>query len=287
MDSSHENGHRHRRPAPIPARRIAAMGAALLLVLTMIMLAGRCSRSRTSPFGAPGKSGGDTLDVAIEVSPLSYSLAGDTVEGLDYDMIRRMAARHGRPVKLHPFAPLPYALKGLDEGVFDIVISSLPSTQRLKDSLLLTDPVYLDREVLVQRRGDSTAVRRTEDLGGRTVWVADGSPLADRIHNLAAELGDTITVMSQPGRTAEHLIMLVSAGDIPNAVVNEGIARAMCLKDNTIVCDTPVSFTQFQTWAVSTRNPSLRDTLNTWIKDYSTTPDYRRLLEKHGMRAPR
>lgn len=279
------NGLRQRRPAPIPRRRVALMAAALCCVLMLFFMVSRCSHRHTSPFAGPVKSGGDTIDVAIEISPLSYSMAGDSISGLDYEMITRMTSMHGRPVRLHPFAPLKYALKGLEDGTFDIVISSLPSTRRLKDTLLLTDPVYLDREVLVQRRSDTTAVRRAEDLGGREVWLAEGSPLADRIHNLAAELGDTITVRSLPGHTAEHLVLLVSAGKIPNAVVNEGIARTVCNRDTTLAFDTPVSFTQFQTWAVSPHNPALRDTLNVWLRQFKNTSAYRTLLERHGMRA--
>lgn len=279
-----------RRPAPLPlnGRRIGIMIVALVVATFFLFLAGKCSHNRTVTFGKgyPAKSGGDTLDVAIEVSPLSYSLARDTVSGLDYDLLRQMAAIHRRPVKFHPFAPLPWAMQGLREGTFDILISSLPSTSRLKDTLLLTRPVYLDRQVLVQRRADTAFVERAELLAGKTVWIADGSPLADRLANLAEEIGDTISVRSIPGRTAEHLVMLVSSGDIPRAVVNQGIAQRMCSADTTLSCNTPVSFTQFQTWAVSPQNRELLKTLNSWLSTYSRTQAYSVTLSRYGMLAP-
>lgn len=267
--------------------RIKPVCAALLLVLALLFILGRCSRTRPPMFPVPGKSAGDTLDIAIQVSPLSYCIDGDSIRGLDYEMITAMAAANRRPVKLHPFAPLPYALRGLRQGRFDIVISALPSTRRLRDSVLLSAPLYLDRQVLVQRRADTAAVASPQDLARREVWVADGSPAADRIRNLAAEIGAPITVRTQPGRSAEHLVMLVAARRIPNAVAAEGLARRMAAADTTLSCDTPVSFTQFQTWAVAPADTATLRLLDTWIARFRKTPAYRHLLDRYGMTAPK
>lgn len=264
------------------------MIAALVVATGLLMLTDRCSHRPGNPFGPaiPAHSGGDTLDVAIEISPLAYSLAGDTVDGLDYGMMLDMARANGRPVKFHPFAPLQYALQGLNDGNFDVVISSLPSTVKLKDEILLTDAVYLDRQVLVQHRADTPYISRAEQLAGREVWIADGSPLEINLRNLSAEIGDTIIVRTKPGHTAEHLLMLLSADSVPNAVVNEGLARSYCAGDTTLAYDTPVSFTQFQAWAVAPGNTGMRDMLNSWLSKYRRTPAYAARLSAYGMRAP-
>lgn len=280
-----------KRPKPINTKRIMAMIMTTLVACAMLFLTDKCSHRKDNPFGSglPEKSGGDTLDVAIEISPLSYSMSGDTVSGLDYDMLRQISAAHGRTVKFHAFAPLRYAINGLTRGTFDIVVTSLPSTQKLKKELLLTDAVYLDRQVLVQRKQsvDSAAyVHTAGDMGGLEVWIGDGSPLAERLANLSAEIGDTIVVRSSPGRTAEHLMYLVAAGSIDRAVVNEGIARTICQTDSTLSYNTPVSFTQFQTWAVSPQNTALRDTLNRWIEQYKATDAYHSLLDRYRMPNP-
>ena len=177
-----------RKPRPIREHlrqrlpRIGAMVVALVVATAAMFLARQCSHRGDSPFrsGLPAKSGGDTLDVAIEISPLSYSLARDTISGLDYDILRAFSVQTRRPVKFHPFAPMDYALDGLRAGVFDVVVSSLPSTSSLKQELLLTDRVYLDRQVLVQRRHDPHFIREAHALAGDSVWIAAGSPLRDR-----------------------------------------------------------------------------------------------------------
>lgn len=229
------------------------------------------------------KSGGDTIDVAIEISPLAYHMDGDTVAGLDYDIMRAICRAAGRPVSFHVFAPLDYALSGLEEGVYDVVISSIPATTTAKDRFRLSEYVYLDRQVLVQLPDSANYVAAPEDLAGKTVWIATGSPFARRIENLSAEIGDSIHVEMIEGYTAEHLVMLVARGEIPRAVVNSGLAHKMKKEfypDLDIA--TPVSFTQFQSWILTPNDPQLADSLDVWIKRFRDTPAYTSILHRHG-----
>lgn len=271
-------------PRPlIHTPRLTAMIAALLIASGAMFFINKCSHRQSSPFSAdmPRKSGGDTIDVAIEISPLSYSLAGDTVSGLDYDLLRTMCALHGRAVKFHPFAPMDYAMRGIKEGNFDLVVASLASTKQLKENLTLTDQVYLDHEVLLQRKDAGHFVHSAEELGGDTVFIGDGSPFMERLANLADEIGDTIFVMSTPGRTAEHLAIMVKSGSIPRAVISKRIADKFTERDSALDASTAVSFTQFQVWGLHKDNTALRDTLNAWLASFRATPQYREILNRY------
>lgn len=256
--------------------------ALLVAVLCGMFFLKQCSQPNGYSDGKfPPKSGGDTLDIAIEISPLSYSLSHDTVSGLDYDILRDLSKRHRRPVKFHPFAPLDYAIEGLENGYFDIVVSSLPSTRQLKDELPLTDEIYTDREVLVQRRDNPRFVKSAEMLAADTVWIAAGSPIRERLVNLSKEIGDTIIINEVAGATSELMILRTAIGELPRAVVNEGIARRLAAEYPDLDISTPVSFSQFQSWAVSPGRPELRDTLNSWLKEYRGTAKYQRLLKTY------
>ena len=283
MKKGHGETIRRGSPKPIGGGRFAALAVRLLVAVACMVGVQKCSHRNERPFSSalPEKSGGDTIDVAIEISPLAYSLAGDTVSGLDFDLLRAMASRHGRAVKFHPFAPLQFALDGLENGNFDILVAALPSTRKLKSRLRLTESVYLDREVLVQRAGDSTLVRSQGELAGKTVWIPDGSPIRERIENLADEIGDSIIVRQEPGRTSEHLVMLVAAGEVERAVVNEGIARSLRVAHGNVAISTPVSFTQFQVWALNPANKQLADTIDSWLRQFKATPEYRNLLRRY------
>ncbi len=232
-----------------------------LVVLGMIFIA-QSSHSGQGTFHREYvKSGGNTLDVAIELTPGVYRVAGDSAIGRDYEMLKRISRECSVPMKFHPFVPLSHAMEGLEAGKYDVVVASMPATSELKEKYLMTEPVYLDREVLVQRVGD--AITSQLDLGGDTVWISNDSPIAARIENLSQEIGDTIYIQQDPRYGAEHLIILVNSGAIRLAVVNESVAKSMKKDYPDIDISTPVSFTQFQCWAVG--REELRDSLNGWL----------------------
>ncbi len=271
----------------IPSKKNRPFVLLLLLagVLILMVFLSKCSHRATDPIGlhpAAVKSGGDTIDVAIEISPLSYRWQGDTIAGLDYEIMKGLAAMAGRPVKFHPFAPLKQAVNGMEKGLYDIIISSLPSTESLKQRFRLTDDVYLDREVLVQRKDASRLITEPEQLANDTVWIAAGSPFAQRIRNLSSEIGEPIHIVAAEGRTAEHLVMLVARGEVPRAVVNAGLARRMQAEYYPeLDISTPVSFTQFQCWVVSGRDGALADSINVWLRRFKQTPQYAAILANY------
>ena len=98
-------------------------------IATMVML-NRCSRqAATSQFVA---ASGDTLNVAIEYSPLSLYMYDDTLGGFNHDLLALIQIRAARPVKMHPIVNLKQSLELLNDGTFDIVAAQLPSTTDLK-----------------------------------------------------------------------------------------------------------------------------------------------------------
>ncbi len=165
-------------------------------------------------------------------------------------------------------------LEGLAEGRFDVIAYSIPATSELKDSLLLTTPIVLNKQVLVQRKAtspsDSLFVRNQLDLAGKTLHVVKGAPSILRIHNLGNEIGDTIYIKEIDKYGPEQLIALVAHGDIDYAVCDESIARAVAKDLPQIDIKTDISFTQFYSWAVSKQSPALLDSLNAWLQTFRT-----------------
>lgn len=213
------------------------------------------------------KAGGDTINIAIEMNPAVYMVHGDSVSGRDYEMIVKMSELSGRPVKFFPFVPLQVAIDGLEDGTFDLLVASMPLTTDLKGRFLMTRPVYLDREILVQRAGNP--VRSQIELGGDTVWITSDSPFIGRLSNMSDEIGDTIYVKSSPDFSAEALFILVAKGVIKYAAINEGIARELVKSYPQVDIETPVSFTQFQSWALKRNNTELCDSINAWLSAIS------------------
>lgn len=255
----------------------------LIIVLALMWMLGQCSRKHDAVFALTDRhAGGDTITVAIEMSPLLYTRSGDSIAGLDHDIINAIAAAHGRPVRFRPFVPLHFALEGLEKGDFDMVVAALPATERTKNTYCMTDAVYTGRQALVQRRDSASHISSQEQLAGKEVWLVAKSPYADRLANLGEELGDTIYVHSSPEYSAEHLCLLTAAGTIPRAVVDEATARRLAADYPELDVSVPVSFSQFQSWAVGRED--LRDSLNVWLDEFCRTAAYDSLLVRYGLR---
>lgn len=263
--------------------RLAAAVIVAITVLSAIGILRRCSTTSSTLANDYVKPSGDTLSVAIEMSPLTYTLHNDTAEGFDYEILRRITSAHGRVARFYPVSELETAFQGLYDGQFDLLVASMPSTNALKKYFSLTDAVYIDKQVLVQR-GDSSAtgfISSQEQLMGDTVWISEGSPFRTRLANMTRELGGSIHIATKAGYSAEHLAIMTAIGEIPRAVVGEAVARRLAPDYPDLNYSTPISLSQFQCWAVAPGDSTLLDSLNTWLGEFKTTPAFERLAEQY------
>lgn len=256
----------------------------ILAVIVVMFMLRQCS-TKVSPNSEYKRAGGDTINVAIEISPLSLSMAGDSLGGFNYELLKLISDKYGAKFKFHEFVPLNYALKGIDNNMFDVVVADIPATTILKESYLLTEPVYIDRQVLVQLNDPKTglpAITEHRQLASDSIWVVAQSPFIDRIQNLAKEMGcDTIYIMQDAVYSSEQLIILTALGEIKQAVVNEKIAQMLAKDYPNIDINTKISFSQFQSWVVSKKNQALAEKLNKWIIEIKELPEYEILKSKY------
>ncbi len=253
----------------------------LLLLIGVFAVMGmtrRCNTALPLPALNKGESKGDTLDVAIVYGPLSYYLYGDTLGGLNYDLINRMSEETGRPVKLWPVTDLNEALEALQKNKFDM-LASMPADAGVKEKFLTTKSVFLDRMVLIQLQDSlgETTVKSPLDLGADTVFIEKGSPAALRLSNLSDETANPIPV-KEVSLSEEYLCMKVALGEFPLAVVNEKTAKKMKNQYPQLSYDNPVSFSQFQVWLIPRNDSILLTETDRWLDSCLKTDHYKELL---------
>lgn len=259
----------------------------LAAVAAVMFMLSKCSRPVTAPpeFVKPG---GDTLCVAIEISPVTTGADDDDADvrgangaGTDrvrfsaddsyYGMIMDMSRREKRPMVIVPVT-FDEGVRGLEEHIYDILIADIPATVVQKKRFLLTEPVDVDRQVLVQMRGgddgDTLIYGSPFDLLDDTVYVAHGSPFVARIGNLANEMGGTIHVVEDDNYGQEQLIMMVMSGERPNAVVNERQAAAFAADNPALDYSVVISLNQPLSWAVADGDTLTLNVINKYIRDY-------------------
>ena len=137
-------------PKLIKPKMKVYLGLLIAVIVLMIVL----SRYSRPSVGTPG-SGGDTIDVALEYSPLSFYTYGDTLGGYNYDLLRLISKQQGIVFKYHPMTSLDESLQLLNEDKFDIVAAQTPATVEFKNKYLFSNPVYIDNQVLVQHKDDA------------------------------------------------------------------------------------------------------------------------------------
>ena len=225
------------------------------------------------------------IRAATEYNSISFYVDGDTLSGFHYELIEAFARDHGCKAAITPEMSFYKRLEGLADGVFDVIAYGILATSELKDSLLLTTPIVLNKQILVQRKAtsptDSIFVKSQLDLAGKTLHVVKGSPSILRIHNLGNEIGDTIYIKEIDKYGSEQLIALVAHGDIDYAVCDESIARIVSDSFPQIDINTDISFTQFYSWGVSKQSPVLLDSLNSWLQSFCNSKEFQSIYRKY------
>ena len=202
-------------------------------------------------------AGEGAIHVATEYNSISFFVNGDTLSGFHYELIEAFARDHSLKTVITPEMSFEKRLQGLAEGKFDVIAYDVLATSELKDSLLLTHPIALNKEVLVQRKPHTSQdsalfIKNQLELAGKTLHVVKDAPSILRIRNLSHEIADTIYI------------------------------KEISLPQIDISTD--ISFTQFYSWAVSKQSPALLDSLNTWLDTFKKTQTYKKLYQKYYLK---
>jgi len=225
------------------------------------------------------------LHVVTEYNTIGYFVSGDTISGFQYDLVKLFGKDAGFQVEIYPEMSLQKSIDGLIAGNYDIIARSIPVTSELRKKLNFTEPITLNKQVLVQRTAKYNKgmkpIRNQLDLAGKTLYVPQNSPSLLRIHNLSVEIGDTVYVMESEKYESEQLIIMVAKGDIDYAVCDEVIARKNKPRFPEIDINTDISFTQLQSWAVRKNSFELLDSLNAWIFRLQQTREIEKIQKQY------
>jgi len=225
------------------------------------------------------------LNVVTDYNSIGYFVSGDTARGFQLEMMQALEKEWGLKVNLFLENSLEENLEGLLQQRYDLVARNIPVNIQLKDSFAFTDPLTLNKQVLVQRRAlfnDSIEpIRQQLDLAKKTIHVPGESPAILRLNNLSHEIGDTIYVKEDPTYETEQLVMMVATGDIDFTVCDEKVAERLAASLPEIDIETDISFTQLESWAVRRDSPQLLDSLNSWLDRFRETRAFKQIYEKY------
>jgi len=263
-------------------------GFLLLLVIWFMFSLRKQINSKSAPnqvrdYPQIKKSG--ELNVVTDYNAIGYFVSGDSLAGFQYELLRRLEKDWQIKVNIFLENKLEENIEGLLAQRYDIIARSIPVNIDLRNKVAFTQPILLNKQVLVQRKAEYNngiePIRQHLELAKKTIYVPANSPVILRLDNLSHEIGDTIFIIQDPSYETEQLIMKVAGGDIDFTVCDEKIATQMEARLPEIDIETDIGFTQFDSWAVRKDSPILLDSLNIWFSNFKKTKDFQLLIKKY------
>lgn len=224
------------------------------------------------------------LRIITEYNQAGYYISGDTIRGFQYELCQAISDISGLEVQISLGARLSDNFRQLADGKFDILAQNIPITSELKEDFLFTEPIVLNKQVLVQRnhKDDTIPLIRSQlDLAKKHIYIPENSPALLRIKNLEHEIGDSIYVIEEKVYSEEQLIIRVAKGEIDYAVCDQQMAKTYHRIYPEIDINTDISFTQLQSWAVRKEAPILLDSLNIWISKIKKSGLYDNIYQRY------
>ncbi len=270
------------------AKKLLILYACLLIVavVTMIQLWKFSQHPQEiGPRDYPEIKEEGILRMITEYNQSGYFVSGDTVQGFQSELRQAIAKLSGLEVQTHLEMSLAKSFKELSDNKGDVLARNIPITSEMRENYLFTEPIVLNRQVLVQRTAEANngqpPIRNQLDLAQKTLYIPKDSPALLRLQNLGHEIGDTIYVVEDELYSTEQLMIMVAKGDIDYAVCDQQIARMTQKNLPEVDILTDVSFTQLQSWAIRKDSPILLDSLNSWLQQIKDSGLYDQIYKRY------
>ena len=234
-----------------------------------------------------------SLIALVDNSSTGYFIYRGRPMGYEYDLLDRLAKDLGVTLKIKLTANIEEAFHMLNTGAADIMAYHLTVTKERSKRVSFTDAHTQVRQVLIQRKPEdwrklkvheieNELIRNPLELVGKEVYSRKGSSYSARLQNLSEEIGGDIIIIEQAGQTdTEMLIKKVADGEIDYSVADEDVGMINATYYPNIDAKTPISFPQNIAWAVRKNAPVLRDTVNYWLRDIKSSPDFNVIYNRY------
>lgn len=233
------------------------------------------------------------LEVITDYNSVDYFIYRGEPMGYQYEMLDQFCKTIGVKLHIRIENDLNKAFQKLKEGKADLIALGLTITKDRQRDFAFTEPLFITRQVLVQRLPDNwrrlqtrdeleaKMIRSSLELAGKTVYVQEGGVFKKRLETLADEIGDTIIIIEDK-RDVEELIKAVSDGNIGLTAADEYMAQVLQKIYPDIDVQTPISFPQKLSWAVLREEKGgLLKEINHWLERFTISREGQQIYTKY------
>lgn len=219
------------------------------------------------------------LVAVTNCAAINYDTRESKPMGFGYELLTDFCRAYNLDLELLVNENLDSCFAMLDSCEVDVVAVGIGANREMKRRFFLTDPIMMQKSVLVQRlpKGwskmstvnevENQLLRSPIDLAGKTIHLPAGSHSVRLMRQLSDQIGDSIAIVECDTLNSVDLINAVHRGDIDYTVVEEYVARMASLSLGGLDTKLVVSVEQPLGWAVRKRDAdsSLLIALNVWI----------------------
>ena len=225
---------------------------------------------------------------------INYNTSNNNPSGFEYELLNNFCKSNGLELEMLVVKNMDSCFSLLDSCKVDMVAIGIGSNKDMKRRYLLTDPILMQKSVLVQRlpknwnkmltadEVENQLLRSPVDLAGKTIHLPQGSHAVKLLEHLSDQIGDTIYIVECDSLNSVELVQAVLAGQIEYTVVEEYVARMASKGLRGLDTKLDVSIEQPLCWAVGNHDgdSSLITALNTWIDGFEQR-NLERVLAKY------
>ena len=225
---------------------------------------------------------------------INYNTEKPTPSGFEYELLSDFCKNNGLELEMTVNENLDSCFILLDSCKVDMVAVGIGSNKEMKRRYLLTNPILMQKSVLVQRlpkdwnkmstanEVENQLLRSPYDLAGKTIHLPQGSHVIKVLQHLSDQIGDTIYIVECDSLNSVDLVKAVSSGQIDYTVVEEYVARMASIGLKGLDTKLNVSVEQPLGWAIRNHDgdSTLLLVLNEWIDNFEQR-NLNRILAKY------
>lgn len=230
----------------------------------------------------------DTLRVITLSGATTYFTIQQEEMGYQYELLRLYSQHSGIPFTIHTAPSLDSLHTLLASGAYALSITPEPITKSGRSEWRFTGPTVERSMVLVQGKvrepgRDSTFLRNVTELIGKPLYVLSGTHYEQRLHNLGAQLGQTLDVryIQDDTSNVEDLIAQVATDSIRYAIVDSELARLAHTYYPNIDYSLEVGFPQRMRWITTAQYEGLARSIDAWAEETPSLEKAKTIYRKY------
>ena len=219
------------------------------------------------------------LVAVTNCSDINYNMYNSHPSGFAYELLKDFCDTYDLKLEMVVNDNMDSCYSLLNSSKVDVVATGEVLTRELRKKYFLTNPIFSQKSVLVQRlpKGwssmstdnevENQMLRSPIDLAGKTVHVVKGSHASKLLEFLSEGIGDTIIAVECDTLNSLELMHAVHEGLINYTVVEEYIAKMGSYNLSSLDTKLAVSVEHPIGWVIQRHeaDSSLLTAINDWI----------------------